>query len=393
MKFLSLVTAGVIAATLALSSCGGGGGDGGGIGGTGSSAPGTMRLSLTDAPACGHDAVYVTIDRIRVHQDSAAADTASGWQDIVVSPARRIDLLTLTNGVLTELGEASLPAGRYTQMRLVLAPNDTAQPRANAVVPTGGTETEMATPSGQQSGIKLDIGIDVPVGQVADVVLDFDACKSVVKRGNSGQFNLKPVIAAIPVQSDAGMRVTGHVDAAVATGHTTVSLQFDGTPVKATVPDPTGRFVLYPVPTGTYDLVVSAQGRVTAVVKGVPVTADAQTVINSQAARILPPATSSRAVTGTVSPASATVRALQTLSGGPTVETAWLPVDPASGAFDGALPDGAPVVAPFSASPLVFAADTSAAGNYTVEAMSGPARQTRSITAVDLTSSLTFNFP
>lgn len=393
MKFLSLVTAGVIAATLALSSCGGGGGDGGGIGGTGSSAPGTMRLSLTDAPACGHDAVYVTIDRIRVHQDSAAADTASGWQDIVVSPARRIDLLTLTNGVLAELGEASLPAGRYTQMRLVLAPNDTAQPRANAVVPTGGTETEMTTPSGQQSGIKLDIGIDVPVGQVADVVLDFDACKSVVKRGNSGQFNLKPVIAAIPVQSDAGMRVTGHVDAAVATGHTTVSLQFNGSPVKATVPDPTGRFVLYPVPTGTYDLVVSAEGRVTAVVKGVPVTADAQTVINSQAARILPPATSSRAVTGTVSPASATVRALQTLSGGPTVETAWLPVDPASGAFDGALPDGAPVVAQFSASPLVFAADTSAAGNYTVEAMSGPARQTRSITAVDLTSSLTFNFP
>ena len=389
MKFLSQATAGVFAAALVLTSCGG---DGGGIGGTGSTTEGTMRLSLTDAPACGHDAVHVTIERVRVHQDAAAGESADGWQDIVVSPARRIDLLTLTNGVLAELGQTSLPAGRYAQMRLVLAPNSASNPHANAVVPTGGAETALTTPSGQQSGLKLNIAIDVDPGQVADAVLDFDACKSVVRRGNSGQFNLKPVITAIPIHSNAGMRVSGHVDAIVA-GSTTVSVQFNGKPVKATVPDPTGRFVLYPVPAGTYDLVVSAAGRVTAVVKGVPVTTEAETVINGPSARLLPPVSTAGAVTGTVSPVSATVRALQTLTGGPTVEAAWFAVDPTQGAFAGSLPSGAPVVALFSMSPLVFAPDAAAAGQYTVEATSGTASQVQSIDTTQAIPALTFSIP
>ena len=75
-------------------------------------------------------------------------------------------------------------------------------------MPTGGTETALTTPSGQQSGLKMNVDIDVAADKVADVVLDFDACKSVVKRGNSGQYNLKPVIAVIPVVSDAGLRVS-----------------------------------------------------------------------------------------------------------------------------------------------------------------------------------------
>ena len=40
-----------------------------------------------------------------------------------VNPAQRIDLLDLTNGVLAELGQTPLPAGQYTQVRLVLRPN------------------------------------------------------------------------------------------------------------------------------------------------------------------------------------------------------------------------------------------------------------------------------
>jgi hypothetical protein len=96
-----------ILTSLVLAACGGGGG--GGIGGTGSSDMGTLHVVMTDAPACGYDAVNITVDRVRVHQSSSAVDGDTGWSEIVLSPARRIDLLGLTNGVLEDLRQGRLP--------------------------------------------------------------------------------------------------------------------------------------------------------------------------------------------------------------------------------------------------------------------------------------------
>ena len=374
-----------------LAGCGGGGG----IEGTGATAPGTMRLSITDAPACGYDAVHLTIERVRVHKAATALDADAGWSDVVLAPAKRVDLLTLTNGVLEELGQVALPAGKYTQMRLVLAPNSAAAPLANSVTPTGSAETALTTPSAQQSGIKLNIDIDIAADKVSDFAIDFDACKSIVKRGNSGQYNLKPVVAVIPILSDAGLRVVGYLDPLIAVGSTNVSLQFNGVPVKATAPDVTGKFVLYPVPAGAYDLVVTAAGRVTAVMTGVPVVATAFTTINSAALRIAPPAAVPRAVVGTVTPATATVRALQALSGGPTVEVAWGSVDAVSGAFAFGLPIEAPVKAAYVANPvsLDFMADAAAAGKYTLQAAAGGVTKTLAIDAAAVVPPVVFTFP
>jgi hypothetical protein len=354
-----------------------------------------MRLSMTDAPSCGFDAVHITVDRVRVNQSAGAADTDPGWSEVVLSPAKRIDLLTLSNGVLEPLGQTDLPAGKYTQMRLVLAPNTAADPLANAVTPTGGTETALTTPSGQQSGLKLNVNIDIPAGKVADFAIDFDACKSIVKRGNSGQYNLKPVVSVTPIVSDAGLRVTGYVDPAIALGSTVVSLQQAGAPVKATAPDATGQFVLYPVPAGSYDLVVSAAGRVTATMTGVPVVATAPTTINSAALPIVPGATMLRSVIGTVTPATATARALQTYTGGPTVEVAWAPVDASTGAFGFSLPIGAPVKLAWVANPatLTFAPDAAAGAKYSVEAASDGTAKSQAIDVSAAVAPLAFSFP
>lgn len=378
---------------LGLAACGGGGG---GIGGTGIES-GTMRLSITDAPACGYDTVHVTIDRVRVHRSATAGDSDAGWSEVVLQPARRIDLLSLTNGVLETLGQTTLPAGTYTQMRLVLAPNTSTQPLANAVRPTGGAEVPLDTPSGQQTGIKLDVNVDVPPGQVVDVVLDFDACRSVVRRGNSGRYNLKPVISVMPVLSAAGMRIVGWVDPAMAGSGTLVSAQAGGRPVKATVPDAAGQFVLYPVPAGQYDLVVNAAGRVTAVMTGVPVTLQAPTFVNSQALPIAPSVDPAgpRPVSGSVQPALATVRALQSLTGGPTIEVAWFPVDATTGAYAGLLPVAAPEVAPFVAAPTAsrLASDPAAAGRYRIEAALDASVKTQDIDVRQAVPPVTFSFP
>jgi hypothetical protein len=387
-----LTCASLLALAFSLASCGGGGG----IGGTGSPM-GTLRVAITDAPSCGYDAVNVSIEKVRVHQSATAADSDAGWSEIVLSPPMRVDLLSLTNGFLADLGQTSLPAGKYTQLRLVLAPNGSMPPFANSVLPSGGSETALDTPSGQQSGLKLNADITVPADKVLDVVLDFDACKSVVKRGNSGQYNLKPVIAVIPVLFDAGLRIVGYVDPAIATRATAVSAQASGVPVKATPPDPTGKFVLYPVPVGTYDLVVTSPGHVTAVMTGVPVISTAYTYVNSATVPIAPAAAASApgVVTGTLAPATATVRALQTFAGGPTVEVQWAPVDALTGAFQFTLPVEAPGKTAFAPNPmsLSFAPDATAAGKYRLEAVSGVTTQTLDIDVNAPVPPVTFIFP
>jgi hypothetical protein len=168
---------------------------------------------------------------------------------------QRIDLLT-------EQRHLPLPdqlaASTYTSFA-VLAPNTAAAPLANAVTPIGGSATALTTPSGQQSGLKANVNLTVPAGQVADFAIDFDACKSFVKAGNSGRVLLKPVLAVIPILSTAGQRIVGFVAPALANAGTAVSAQSAGHPVRATSPDAKGRFVLYPVDVGNYDLVIAGR--------------------------------------------------------------------------------------------------------------------------------------
>jgi len=377
---------------LLLTACGGGGGGGDGTAGAGT---GTLRLALTDAPACGYDKVNVTIDRIRVHQSGSAAESDAGWSEIVLSPAKRVDLLGLTNGVLAELGQTALPAGKYTQLRLVLAENGGATPFANSVLPTGATaEVALTTPSAQQSGLKLNTHIEVAANQMADFVIDFDACKSVVSAGNSGKYLLKPVLKVIPRYVSG---VSGVVDASLANGGATLSLQQAGVAVRTTVTDASGRFLLQPVAPGSYTLVLTATGRTTLVVTGVIVTADTVSTISLSTAALNPPVGATGTLAGAVTMAGtvdATVRATQVLVGGLAIEVAARPVDSATGAYSYRLPVTAPLVASFPTgiAALTFTPDTGAAGRYGLEARSGSSVKTASPVPLTAGASITTNF-
>jgi hypothetical protein len=367
-------------------------------GGSSGSDTGTLRVALTDAPACGYDAVNVTIQKVRVHKSSTASDTDAGWSEIVLSPAKRIDLLTLTNGVLSELGQTPLPTGKYTQLRLVLGSNDSTTPMANSVVPSGGSETALTTPSGQQTGLKMNIDLDVAANKMIDLVLDFDACKSVVRAGSSGKYLLKPVVSVIP-RFISG--VSGFVGTAVANGNTLITLQQAGVVVKATAPDSSGAFLLQPVVPGTYDLVITAPGQATEVITDVVVATDTVTPLGTSAAPLNPTASASGTAAGTVTtattPIDADVRALQTLTGGHTIEVASGFVNSITGAYSYTLPVGAPLVAPYVAAPatLTFTADAAVAGKYMLQAVSGGV--TKSAGPITLTSGATvttdFTFP
>jgi hypothetical protein len=119
--------------TVSVAGCGSDGG--------GSTQPGTLGVSLTDAPACDFDEVNVTVSKVLVHQSDNASENTAGWTDITLNPARKINLLNLNdptqpNLTLESLCETPLEAGHYTQLCLVLVPNSNNPntPLANSVV-------------------------------------------------------------------------------------------------------------------------------------------------------------------------------------------------------------------------------------------------------------------
>jgi hypothetical protein len=307
-----LLALSAIGVALSLAACGGGG--------DGSAPTGTLQLSVTDAPAC-YEHVMVNVAKVRVHPsaDASTSDNDGEWKEIVPANAPvLIDLVNLTNGQLQDLGSASVPAGSYHQMRLVLAGT------GNSVTPVGGTAQALTTPSGQQSGLKINADFTVTENQTSDLLMDFDACKSVVLASN-GKYILKPVVRLSGKPAGA---IQGFVSTTVAQGTTTaalsavnVSAQQDGTVVRSTIPDATGKFVLSYLPAGTYTLVItgtgvttagtvdSTQGAATRVVESVPVTTSTVSLNTSTSTLVLSPS-ALRVVTGTIS-AGTTARATQ----------------------------------------------------------------------------------
>jgi hypothetical protein len=349
---------------------------------TWNSGTGTLNVSITDTPACGFDEVNVTVAQIRVHQSSSADENDSGWSNITLSAPQKINLTALVNGVLEDLGQTALPAGHYTQLRLVLVPNSPGQPLNNSVVPTGGSETPLHTPSDVQSGIKLIHEFDVAAGSLVDLVLDFDACHSIVHTGKSG-YALKPVITVMP--TDVSGAIGGTLDSALLTANPMVFAEQGGVVVKATVPDPTGSFILFPLQqsstTGDYDVVITADDHATAMIQSVPVTLQTTTAISDGDNPIMLDASAMQTINGTVLPVSAeaAVRALQTFASGPTMEVRSTMTNLSDGSYALTLPIGAPSLGSFGTLPIPLAPDVSIAGIYQAEA-SAPGYVTQSPT-------------
>ena len=379
-----------------LAACGGGG-DGGS---SNTASNGTLQVSMTDAPACGFDHVFVTVSKVRVNASSTAADTDGGWTDIAMASPQTIDLLSLTNGVLADLGRAPLPAGQYQQIRLVLVPNQGNTP-ANSVVVTGTTAQQpLDTPSATQSGFKIIQPFTVQPNTLVDLVLDFNACKSIVQRGN-GTFSLKPVVTAIPMVVSGA--IAGNVPAAQAGSQ--VFAEQNGQVIRGTVADANGQFVLSPLvqssTNGTYDVVIvdnnttQPNGHATGIIRSVPVTATQTTTISTAGAPITLPASTTRTVSGTVTPsAQASLRALQTI-GSASFEITSTNANLDTGAYSLALPAAAPLVGTFGPPlPIVLTPASSAVGQYSIQAISaaGATQTTVVNVAAGSQSNVNFNF-
>jgi Domain of unknown function (DUF4382) len=265
--------------------------------GSGGGSGSTVNLHLSDPPTCSsttgglYSHVYVTIAKVQIHASAAPADNDPGWITLVdlTSAPQQVDLLGTASSqcFLADLGSASLQPGTYQQIRLVLAANNAAV--ANNQCGTAGTNCvvldsdpnnpqQLQIPSGVQTGIKIPPGriaggqFTIAQGQTKDLNIDFDACASVVVQGNN-QYRLKPTLFAGEV-SLTGSSISGKVidnatGLAIPGGKVLVALQQRSTTdpgltgvqvTLQTATDAQGNFDLCPVPAGTYDVVVAAEG-------------------------------------------------------------------------------------------------------------------------------------
>ena len=148
-----------------------------------SSTPGqsTVKIHLTDAPA-DYSQVNVDVQAITL----MPADSTEGTTEIDLGAHSGVyNLLDLTNGLDTLLANKNIPSGKYSQIRVKLGTD-------NTLVMNGNTYS-IKVPSGSSSGLKLQLNADFVEGVTYNILLDFDAAKSIVALGNGG-FNLKPVI-------------------------------------------------------------------------------------------------------------------------------------------------------------------------------------------------------
>lgn len=377
---------------LVLAGCGGGGGGDGGSSPTSAAQTGTLHVAMTDAPSCGFDHVYITVSQVRVNASSNAGDNDAGWSTISLATPQKIDLLSLTNGALADLGQTALPVGQYQQVRLVLVSN-TGNTLSNSVVPTGGTEQPLATPSATQSGYKIITPFTVQPNTLVDLILDFNACKSIVQKGNGG-YQLKPVVTATPTVVSGS--ISGYV--AQAEAGATVYAEQNGEVVKGTIADSTGKFVLSPLvqssTQGNYDVVIVENNFASGIVRSVPVVVNADTPVSTSAAPITLPVSSMGSVSGNATPAAqALVRALQVIGGTP-YEIAAINANGDTGNYALSLPTGAPLAGTYSnALPISLTAASTVAGLYTIEvdAVSG-AVQSANVNAATNPAGVNFKF-
>jgi hypothetical protein len=203
------------------------------------SQPATVEVRLTDAPG-DFEEVNIDIQDVQVNADSSSS---GGWMSLDVKNKGVYNLLKLTNGLDTLLGDIQLPEGKISQIRLILGTNNS--------VKAGGVSTVLKTPSAQQSGLKIQVHTSLKAGVNYIITLDFDAARSIVTAGN-GSFNLKPVIRSVVAESGA---IKGTVSPAAATPAVFV-IRGTGTgadTVAAAYADQlTGKFLLNGIAAGTY---------------------------------------------------------------------------------------------------------------------------------------------
>jgi hypothetical protein len=150
------------------------------VAGNGDSA---VRIYITDAPSDYIAAAEVTISSVRLVPD----DDDTGFVELLAADETPMtfDLIELQDGVNALLAERVVPAGTYSQLRLIVA--DATVTLIDGYAFNDGTVTQtLFVPSGAETGIKVKTNgvIEAEEDMVTVMVIDFDVDHSFVINGD-----------------------------------------------------------------------------------------------------------------------------------------------------------------------------------------------------------------
>jgi hypothetical protein len=196
-----------------------------------------LQVWLTDASG-DYEQVNIDIQGVEVHRSET--DNGQGWIALDVNKGV-YDLLKLTNGLDTLLGDVEIPAGQISQIRLKLGNDNTLKLKDNETV------YDLGTPSGEQSGLKLQVHETLKEGITYKILLDFDVARSIVLTGN-GDYKVKPVIRTITKAQDGAIK--GVIDPKESTP--AIYAVLNDSIIGTTFSDTTGHFLIRGLPEGSY---------------------------------------------------------------------------------------------------------------------------------------------
>ena len=159
---------------------------------------GNFNLRLRDTPFTDAKAVLVTFSSVRAHRSDSDWTVVPFVND---ATSRTCDLKKLETSE-DVLGSAALPAGHYTQVRLVVQSAtlfldnvSTGSACASSIAPPAGASATLDIPSGE---VKLAREFDVSASTAMTMLIDFDGNGSIHLTGN-GRYMMSPVITILSV--------------------------------------------------------------------------------------------------------------------------------------------------------------------------------------------------
>lgn len=178
-----------------------------------SAESGTMELTMSDGSASkslsgtpttssehsGITEATVTIGSISIvpADDTSEGDSTDTGISVLRDESFEVDLIDLQTGLDTSLAEIEIPAGEYSQIRLVTT-------EQASVTFEDGTERDVMIASGQQSGLKVNFNSFTieSASDRAEVTLNWNVQES-LKGSSQGNMVITPVIDASATVSSA----------------------------------------------------------------------------------------------------------------------------------------------------------------------------------------------
>ena len=160
----------------------------------------SFTLMLKDTPFTDAKSVLVTFSEVTAHRDTETDFTKVPFAASATSRTCDLKKLQTAQDVL---GVGTLPAGHYTQIRLVVSSATiyfdnaaTGAACAATISAPAGRNALLEIPSGE---VKLSRQFTVPTSGSTTMLLDFDGDRSIRETGN-GRYMMTPVITVVSVQ-------------------------------------------------------------------------------------------------------------------------------------------------------------------------------------------------